>query len=219
MEKKEFLKDLEAAKNRYPFLDYEYLEGKEYPYKITEDFEISDNEGNHWGTFRASVYFHSRYPKEFPLLKDLSKAFPCEADWHISPRDGDCCVCGIIEQEERARSGISILNFIDVYVLSFYANQLYKKHFGHYKNGEYAHDVEGVWEALEEEFNTKDRKEIRRFLKEMKIKRGRNTVCFCGSGVKYKRCHLDRKRIIENVIKRASSYTTALNNQQLFECL
>lgn len=201
---KDFLKDLAKAKEKYPFLDYEYREGREYPFKITDNFEVTDDEGNHWGTFRASVYFHHRYPKEFPLLQDQSKVFPWEVDWHISPQDGNCCVCGVIEREERAKSGISILKFIDEYVISFYANQLYKKHFGYYKNGEYAHDGEGVWETLEEEFKTKDRKEIRRFLREMKKKRGRNDVCFCGSSMKFKKCHLPRKKIIENVIKKAS---------------
>jgi len=201
MEREEFLRDLEIAKERYPFLEYDYREGKRYPYKITDDFEVLDEGGNHWGTFRSSIYFHHLYPKEFPLLQDQSKAFPREIDWHISPRDGDCCVCGVIELEEKAKSGISILQFIDEYVLPFYANQLHKKHFGYYKNGEYAHNAEGVWEALEEEFNTKDRVKIRRFFKEMRTKRGRNDVCFCGSGKKYKKCHLLRINIIEKVIQ------------------
>ncbi len=204
MGQEEFIKDLELAKGIYPFIDYEYREGKEYPYKITDDFEILDDEGNHWDTFRASIYFHHRYPKEFPLLQDKSKAFPWKVDWHISPRDGDCCVCGAIEQEEHARSGISILKYIDQYVIPFYANQVYKMEFGHYKNGEYAHNEEGVWETLEEEFGTKDRVKIKRFLKKMEIKRGRNDICFCGSGIKYKKCHLLRINIIENVVKRVS---------------
>ena len=198
---KEFLKDLSEAKEKYPFLDYNFRKGKEYPHKITENFEISDNEGNHWGAFLASVYFHHKYPKGFPLLQDQSKAFPCVVDWHISPRDRSCCVCGVIEQEEGAKSGISILKFIDKYVIPFYANQLYRKHFGQYKNGQYSHDEEGIWEALEDEFKTKDRKEIKILLKEMRKKRGRNDVCFCGSGIKFKKCHLSRKNSIEKVIK------------------
>ena len=73
---------------------------------------------------------------------------------------------------------------------------------GGYKNGEYAHNEEGVWEALEEEFKSKDRIKIRRFLSEMRIKRGRNDICFCGSGKKYKKCHLPRIKIIKDVSKR-----------------
>ena len=55
-------------------------------------------------------------------------------------------------------------------MIPFYANQLYRQKSGHYKNGEYSHNGEGIWEALEEEFNTKDRDEIKRFLSEMKTK-------------------------------------------------
>ena len=198
MEQEEFHRDLELAKDNFPLLDYKFRKGKEYPHKLTDD------EGNHWGTFRASVYFHHRYPKEFPLLQDQSKAFPWKMDWHISPQYSDCCVCGVIEREDKAKSGISILQFIEGYVIPFYANQLYKKHFGYYKNGEYAHNGEGVWEALEEEFKTKDRSKIRQCLLQMRTKRGRNEVCFCGSGIKYKKCHLPRINIIENVMKRVS---------------
>ncbi len=202
MEKKQFTRDLKMVQNEFPFMEYEYSKGKIYPYKITDDFEISDNEGNHWGTFRASVYFHHSYPKEFPVLLDESKIFPWENDWHISPNTGECCVCSIIEKEEVAKSGISLLDFILKYVRPFYANQLYRQEFGEYKNGEYAHHGEGVWQALEEEFNTMDRSKIRQFLMDMRTKRGRNDVCFCGSGKKYKKCHLTRTKLLETVMKK-----------------
>ena len=202
MGREKFLKDIEIAKEQFAFIDYEYREGKKYPYKVTDDFEIIDNEGNHWGTFRASVYFTKSYPRGIPIMQDESKAFPWEVDWHISPKDGECCVCGVIEQEELARKGISIKDFINNYTKPFYANQVYRKEYGCYKNGEYAHYEEGVWESLEEEFNTKDRVKIRRFFVEMKTKRGRNEACFCGSGIKYKKCHLQRINIIEGVFKK-----------------
>lgn len=200
MEKEGFLSDLEKVKKQFPFLEYEFRHDKEYPYKITNDFEISDHEGNHWGTFRASAYFSQSYPRGFPLLEDHSKAFPWEDDWHISPENGLCCVCGIIEQEEVAVKGISVSGFVHDYIHPFYANQVYRQEYGEYKNGEYAHDEEGAWQALEEEFNLKDRDEIRKLLFQMKIKRGRNQVCFCGSGIKYKKCHLKRIKILEPAI-------------------
>lgn len=204
MEQKEFLKDLEEAMELYPFLDYDFREGKEYPYKITDDFEVSDDEANHWGTFRASIYFNRTYPKGMPIMQDLSKDFPWEVDWHMSPDDGQCCVCGVIEHEEIAQNGISIIGFINDYLIRFYANQVYREKYGSYKNGEYAHNGEGVWEALEEEFKTKDREKIKNLLSMMRVKRGRNEDCFCGSGIKYKKCHLLRRNIIENVAKRIS---------------
>lgn len=201
MGQKDFLKDLKLTKRDYPFMEVEPTEYRDYPFKIADDFEVTDHEGNHWGTFRASVYFPRTYPKGFPVMVDLSKTFPWEVDWHMSPHDGQCCVCGVIEKEEVGRKGITLLEFIQKYVLRFYANQVYRTKYGQYKNGEYAHDGEGVWEALEEEFNTTDRVKIRRLLVEIRTKRGRNEVCFCGSGKKYKKCHLGREKLIMNASK------------------
>jgi len=36
------------------------------------------------------------------------------------------------------------------------------------------------------------------FLVEMRTKRGRNDVCFCGSYKKYKKCHLIKINIIQS---------------------
>ncbi len=191
MGRKEFLKDLDMAREVYPFLEYEYIEDKVYPYKITDDFEITDDEGNHWGTFRASVYFHHTYPKGFAVLVDESKSFPWKIDWHTSD-NGECCVCSPLENIKMTTKPITILSFIENYVLRFYANQIYRREYGQYKNGEYSHNAEGVWEVFEEEFHTTNRKEIFRLIHQMNIKRGRNELCFCGSGKKYKNCHIYR---------------------------
>lgn len=85
--------------------------------------------------------------------------------------------------------------------MPFYANQIHKKEFGHYKNGEYGHYEEGIWEALEEEFATSNREDILLILGRMNSKRGRNEVCFCGSGKKFKKCHINRIVYIEAVAK------------------
>lgn len=201
MGQEEFHRDLELAKEEFPFMESEPSENPDYPFRIVDDFEVTDHEGNHYGTFRASIYFSRLYPKVFPVLIDMSRAFPWDVDWHISAKTGECCVCGVIEKEEVGRKGISVLGFIKTYVLPFYANQLYRSKYGHYKNGEYSHYEEGVWEALEEEFCTKDRGRILHFLKEMRIKRDRNDLCFCGSSKKYKKCHLGREQLILNAIK------------------
>lgn len=201
MEKTEFLNDLVIAQKWFPFIEYDFQEGKLYPYKITDDFEVSDDNGNHWGTFRASIHFPNTYPKGAPIMQDLSKSFPWEDDWHISSKTGECCVCGPIEKEEKSIIGNTIEGFIKSYVIPFYANQIYKKEYGQYKNGEYSHHAEGIWEDLEVEFQTKDRTLIVKYIEQLKHKRGRNEDCFCGSGRKYKRCHLDRNKYIEALSK------------------
>lgn len=193
----QFIKDLEEAQRLYPSLEYDYLPHKRFSHKVTGTFDIIDGEEYHWGAFSASLYFTDYYPKGFALLKDNSKAFPWDLNWHIDEKTGLCCVCGPIEREEKAAQPISILSFIEAYVIPFYANQIHKREFGSYKNGEYAHFREGIWEALEEELCTSDRKKIMLLLTKMRCKRGRNEVCFCGSGNKFKKCHMNRIPFIE----------------------
>lgn len=206
-----FLKDLSKAQEKYPFLELETGISKAYPFRLTDDFEVSDDEGNYWGSFRASIHFPKDYPKGAPVLQDKSKVFPWEHDWHTSPKEGECCVCSVIEKAEIAKKGITIMAFIKNYVQPFYANQLFKQEYGEYKNGDYSHYDEGVWESLEEEFKTKDRIKIRRFLNELKMKRGRNKSCFCGSGTKYKKCHLDRVDLIESVISNYKDFQSIMD--------
>jgi SEC-C motif-containing protein len=200
VEKQEFLKDLEEARELYPFIEYEYLSNKLFPHKITDDFEITDHEGNHWGTFRASVYFSYLYPRGFAILQDVSKAFPWEIDWHTS-EEGQCCVCSPIESIEMKTKELSILCFINRYIIPFYSNQIYKREFDEYKNGNYSHDHEGIWEALEEELSTRDRKKIKQIVDYIRTKPGRNDICYCGSGKKLKKCHLDRIAYIKDASK------------------
>ncbi|GLU43274.1 SEC-C domain-containing protein [Allomuricauda sp. NBRC 101325] len=200
----QFIRDLDEAKRLFPSLEYHHLPNKRFVHKVTGTFDIIDGEENHWGAFSASLYFTDSYPKGFALLKDNSRAFPWDLNWHIDEKTGLCCVCGPIEREERAAKGISILGFIEGYVIPFYANQIYKKEFGFYKNGEYAHFIEGIWEALEEEFGTSDRKQIKLMLNQMRSKRGRNEDCFCGSGIKFKKCHMNRIPYIEAAAKQIS---------------
>lgn len=203
MDGNRFLKDYFQAKEKFPQLNYEYLGLFKYPHKVSCDFEIIDHEENHWGTFRASIFYHYTYPKGFAILKDESNAFPWVLDWHIDEKSGQCCVCGPVESAERSSTGITVLSFINDYAIPFYANQIYKKEYGQYKNGEYSHFKEGVWEALEEEFLTSDRNQIIDMLGRIKIKRGRNAACFCGSGIKYKKCHLHRIKFIIDLVNKS----------------
>lgn len=195
----QFINDFNKAKEEIPFLSYKYDENLKYCHIVKGDFEIIDHEENHWGTFSASLYFPFTYPKGFALLKDESKVFPWCLDWHIDKDSGLCCVCGPIENAEQSAAGITVNGFINDYVIPFYANQIFKREFGYYKNGEYGHFEDGIWEALEEEFNVSEKKEIVRMLNQMKTKRGRNQICFCGSGKKFKRCHLNRIKILSKV--------------------
>ncbi len=196
--KERFIRDFKTAHKAYPYIKGRILEEwPEYPYYVEGDFPIIDSEGTDWGTYSATIHFHKTYPKGFALLKDRSKIFPWNLDWHMDEKSGLCCVCSPLKNIEKSMTKISVLEFIQDYTLPFYANQVYKKQFGRYKNGEYAHHNEGRWQALEEEFDTKDRNEIRRILRSMPKRRRRKDPCFCGSGRPFNKCHQHRIRYLE----------------------
>lgn len=204
MDSKNFIEGFNKAKEKYPNLVHDTPTFLDYPYKISGDFEIIDSENYHWGTFKGSVHFHSTYPKGFALLQDQSKSFPWNLDWHIDEKSGLCCVCGPIRNIEISSKGISVLGFIENYALPFYANQVYRREFGNYKNGDYSHFEEGVWENFEEEFSTSDRSQILKILISMNAKRGRNELCFCGSGLKFKKCHIYRMQYLCDLAERSN---------------
>jgi len=186
----------------YPFIQKRIaVKPHEYPYCISGDFPIIDPEGTDWGKYSANILFHNTYPKGFALLMDKSKAFPWNLDWHIDEKNGWCCVCSPLESIGKVMTRISIVEFIREYVIRFYANQIFRKEFGYYKNGEYSHHQEGRWEALENEFSTSDRQEVKQILIRMAEKRRRKDPCFCGSTKPFNKCHQHRVKYIKALLE------------------
>lgn len=198
MKDERFERDFEDAKAKYPKLNLTKSSDGSLYYVINGEIDIIDHEGYLWGTFQISILFHRTYPKGFPILFDKSKSFPWNIDWHISS-SGECCVCNKIESIEKSIKGITVLEFVDDYVVPFYSNQIYKRKYGRYVNGEYSHNDEGIWEALEEEFKTKNRKTIMGILEQVGKKRGRNDLCYCQSGLKFKNCHFHRDQVLKEL--------------------
>lgn len=111
------------------------------------------------------------------------------------------CVCSPLENIEKSMSKTTIIEFIKDYALPFYANQIFRKEFGYYKNGEYSHHQEGRWEALENEFATSDRQEVKQILIRMTEKRKRKDPCFCGSNKPFNKCHQHRVKYINALLE------------------
>ena len=101
-------------------------------------------------------------------------------DLHFYPNDGMCCL-GIQYGDNR---NFSIRSFLPELVIPFFYRLSYTEKFGLAASqndlwGEYSHGEEGLTEYLTE---------IAIFAKQNP---SRNDLCPCGSGKKYKKCHLD----------------------------
>lgn len=102
------------------------------------------------------------------LAKKLGKQI---IDLHLYPNDGSCCL-GIFSKREDE----TLSEFVNSKVFPFFVWQAYYEKFEKIPPcGEYSHDRQGV-----REFN------------EYKANLGRNQLCSCGSGKKYKLCCLPR---------------------------
>ena len=101
-------------------------------------------------------------------------------DLHIFPHDSACCL-GIKSAPER---NFGIKRFIEELVIPFFYRLSYTEKFSitAARNdlwGEYSHGEEGQIEYIKEIFDI------------YTLDLGRNDLCPCGSGKKYKKCHLN----------------------------
>lgn len=151
---------------------------------------IKDRTGKRLGYFEVMLISTSKYPFEFPVLREVSNKIPQTADRH-NPA-GICCVC--IRQIEliRSQKGITLVEFLEEFAIPFFANQLYFEIKGIWINGDWKHGENGVLQFYEELFGVADHEVIKMemlfFLKLGMMPR--NILCPCGSGRKFKKCHL-----------------------------
>lgn len=158
------------------------------------DFLIQD-------VFEIEIYVDdldmNGWPKVFEVGGKYRRiAEKCEVpiiDLHIYPHNRACCL-GL---KYRDSQQLCIQDFLDELVIPFFYRLSYTDKFGIDRArsdlwGEYAHGDKG---------------QIEHFLEIMNIARhnpSRNDPCPCGSGKKYKKCHLDEVESLKNSLRRRS---------------
>jgi hypothetical protein len=187
---KDFCSQLEEVVIEYPGLtigqkgDLKYVKGV---------LDIYNDKGAVAGSYLMEICFTEHFPFQFPKLYETGQAIPNEADWHKYP-DGSCCLTVRPDEIIICKAGITVSAFIKNFCIPFFANHIYRKLEGKYKNGEYAHGVLGLAQYYNGLLRTSDKVKWQKYFdhvfgqKIFKLKR--NELCFCGSSVKYKRCHL-----------------------------
>ena len=124
------------------------------------------------------------WPKVYEVGKrhcEIAKKCNVEiADLHINPEDNTCCL-GIKRPENRT---FSIKSFIYERIIPFLYRLSYVEKFGidvsrNDRWKEYSHSEEGMKEYLAEMINY------------ARSNPGRNSLCPCNSGRKYKKCHFN----------------------------
>jgi hypothetical protein len=187
-----FDKDFEDIEFDYPYLNYIETDNQ---YILSGEYQVFDSEGYLWDVFNVKIVFSKDYPHVFPVMRELNGKITKKNSNHINP-DGTLCTCVEPKMFIEERKGLRLSRFLNKYALSFLAAHLYFQKEGVYPK-EYSHGNKGIEEYYHEVFKTTDKKQTVQWLKKLINERGvtgnkkigRNTICSCGSDIKYKKCH------------------------------
>lgn len=184
-----FCSQLGEVIQKYPSLQIKEAGGHKYLKGI---LDIPNDNGEIIGAFSVEIHCEQGFPNRFPVLKEVGDSIPNEADWHKYD-DGSCCITVLPMEILCCRHGISLIYFIEKHAIPYFANHIYRVHFGKYKNGEYSHGEVGVREfyaKLLRAASPSQWKEIVNYaFGKTHLAITRNDKCFCGSGLKFKNCH------------------------------
>lgn len=171
------------------------VEENSHPY-LVGSIELTDENGYIIDTYRVKIVPTEDYPYEFPHVYELGGRIPINIDWHVFP-DGHCCIKAHTEEILICHQGITLIDFIKNEVIPYFFNQKHRELYGYFLQ-ERSHGKKGNLEFLYEVFGTVDKSVIRRCLLFISKKQEPNRVsmCFCGSGEKYRKCHRGTYRLL-----------------------
>jgi hypothetical protein len=149
------------------------------------------------------------FPSSFPIVKELGERIPRKADRHLYS-DASCCLTTKAKEQLLLKKNKTLDVFIADIVIPFFQNNLYFEINKTYIKGDYKHGIFGVFEAYQEIANITDLRLLLDFLLDRIIRKKyhRNDLCFCNSGLKFKKCHqqnyndlllIDKEIIIEDI--------------------
>jgi len=165
--------------------------------RIVGELILQDEQGLFVDSYQIKIEPIPSFPSRFPYVFETGGRIPVNIDWHVFP-DGHCCIKSIPEEALICKQGISLIRFLEQQVKPYFFNQKYREINGFFLN-ERSHGLDGNIEFFEEKFNTKDLAQIVRGLYFIKQRKEPNRVekCFCGSDLKYRKCHRDVYRLLE----------------------
>ncbi|RZK42955.1 MAG: hypothetical protein EOO61_05140 [Hymenobacter sp.] len=160
---------------------------------------LLDEKGELIDSYRIKIAPTGAYPNAFPLVYEINGRLPHNIDWHIYS-DGHFCIKAWPEELLICNNGISLQQFIKEQILPYLFGQKFREVHGYFLN-ERSHGSEGNIEFFKDVFNTSDLNKIRQHLEFISRKEKPNRVakCFCGSGLKYRKCHRKAYQLLSNL--------------------
>lgn len=173
---------------KYPDLEKSQVNGITI---LKGSLEIIDSDGRKWDSYQIEIHPKKAFPYCFPTLYEVGEKIPINADWHIYEQNKSCCLTVIQKEIYVCRNGITLLEYIENWVIPYLANQTYRFIHGNYANGEYPHGIKATVVFYQDIFRTIDVREILFYISLIlkNIKYSRTDLCFCGSKEKLRKCH------------------------------
>lgn len=165
-------------------------------------------EGQIVDRFLVEIVFPRSYPRDIPLVYELSGRIPRIDDNHVSG-DGTLCVLLLDERWRYWRRGKGVREFFGDCVNDYFLSRVYREQNSVYPFGERAHDVLGIREYYAEELGTDDWKVIVRCLDYLSRKRVSGwSACYCGSRRPLRKCHMPKLVELRDKIPRQTARTS-----------
>ena len=203
----------EVKKLNLSFFDF-YLD-EDSPY-ILGTIYLPDEKGCFIDSYKIKIEIKNDYPNSLPLVFETSKRIPNNIEWHVFP-DGHCCIVTPPEESIICRKGITLEKFLTTHVVPYFHNQLFREINGYFLH-ERSHGTEGVQEYFKSLFRSNDVKKISEWLKFVAKRKEPSRIanCFCGSNKKYRKCHRNIFRELQNLtIKELIGYSVIIKDDNL----
>lgn len=200
MAKQVIKNDFKKAELKYPKIK---LFWEEDNFICKGNVDVFDEMNVYWDSFNIKIVINiKKYPYYFPVVYLEDARIPKNEERHIHS-DNSCCVEVEQKQSLRARKGITILQFLDEYVVPYFANQLYFEKEKVWANGDYQHGFDGKLQDYFEMTGIKNLVELQYLLSNLEktFNLKMYEVCFCGSGKKLKYCHKESLKKILSLPK------------------
>jgi len=203
------LEDLRVQlKSSYPSL-HVYVEYETV--LVRGNFPIYDKEKkNVIDEFKTEIEIPNNFPDEIPIVRETGGKIPKIADRHFYP-SGNACLFMPEERYLFLPKGMTIIEFIEGPIKSFFIGQISYAETGKWIFGERPHGIPGVMDYYGKILSTTDKLTVTRFLVYLNKKRVKgHWPCYCGSGWKMRKCHFLKLLEMRELIK-PTDVTLSLN--------
>lgn len=140
----------------------------------------------------VEIWVRKGFPFVTPLVREIGGRITHHADRHVY-LEGFLCLFLPLERWKHLPETATVLTYLEGPLNDYLFSQTYFEEYGTWPFGERGHGKAGYREYLAEVLDTDDLNVAIRFLKCLKgpYPKG-HWPCFCGSGKKFRKCHLDK---------------------------